>query len=213
MLAIQKLFINYNYSVRNEPIKYIVLHDVGAVSSAKNNRDYFNGGNRGSSADFFIDSNNIIQLLDYIKNNSWAVGDGKGQYGITNKNSISIEMCLEANLRPSSATVTNTIDLVQKLMLELNIPIENVLRHYDASRKLCPMSMSDNNWTLWYEFKKQLIPVVKGSIITKKVDYCLEFQKWYNNVTQTSKPLTLDGYGPKTQSAYETLGKLIKGGK
>lgn len=38
-----------------------------------------------------------------------------------------------------------------------------------------------------------------------------EFQKFYNNITQTSAPLTLDGYGPKTQKAYETLGKLIKG--
>lgn len=206
MLPIQKLFIDYNYSTRNESIKYIVIHDVGAVSTAKNNRDYFNSANRGASADFFTDSNNIIQLIDYTKNFSWAVGDGKGQYGITNKNSVSVEMCLESNLKPSSATVTNTINLVQTLMKELNIPIANVVRHYDASRKLCPMSFSTNNWALWNEFKAKLTPI----IIPAKVNYCLEFQKFYNKVTQTSAPLVEDGIvGPATRAALEKLKGLI----
>lgn len=211
MLAIQKLLINYNFSVRNGAIKYICIHDVGASSSARNNRDYFNGGDRGASADFFIDSNNIIQCIDYNKNYSWAVGDGKGIYGITNNNSISIEMCLEANLRPSSTTVTNTINLTQQLMRELNIPLERVVRHYDASHKSCPHSFSDNDWTLWTDFKKQLIPVVKESITTQKVNYCLEFQKWYNKVTQTGAPLIEDGvYGNKTYLALNILEVLIK---
>ena len=156
MLVIQKMLVDYNFSVRNGPIKYICIHDVGASSSALANRNYFNSGKVGASADFFIDSKNIIQIIDYIKNYSWAVGDGASKYGIANNNSISIEMCLEANLKPSILTVTNTINLVQKLMHELNIPIERVVRHYDASRKSCPHSFSDNNWQLWHEFKKQL---------------------------------------------------------
>jgi N-acetylmuramoyl-L-alanine amidase len=213
-MEIQKQFIDYNYSPRNEKIEYIIIHDVGAISTAKNNRDYFAGGNRGASADFFVDSNNIIQLIDYTKNFSWAVGDGKGQYEITNKNSISIELCLEANLRPSSATVTNTINLVRKLLVDLNLTQEKVLRHYDASRKNCPQSMSADNWSLWHEFKKQLVPVVKESITTQKVNYCLEFQKWYNKVTQTGSPLIEDGkWGNKTFAAINTMESLIKGGK
>jgi len=43
-----------------------------------------------------------------------------------------------------------------------------------------------------------------------KVDYCKEFQEFYNKVTQTSAPLELNGYGPLTQKAYEAMGKLIK---
>ena len=42
------------------------------------------------------------------------------------------------------------------LMKELNIPIERVVRHYDASRKNCPASMSQNSWALWNTFKKRL---------------------------------------------------------
>lgn len=46
-----------------------------------------------------------------------------------------------------------------------------------------------------------------------KVDYCKEFQMFFNKVTQTGAPLTLDGYGPKTEEAYQKLGKLIRGEK
>lgn len=156
MLEIQKKFIKYNFSKRNEAIKYIVIHDVGAVSTALNNYNYFNSGNRGSSADFFVDTNNIIQLIDYNKNYSWAVGDGKGKYGITNRNSISIEMCLESNMKPSEKTVQNTLELVRFLMKELNIPVERVVRHFDASRKNCPQSFSGNNWEQWHSFKNKI---------------------------------------------------------
>ena len=41
-------------------------------------------------------------------------------------------------------------------MSELNIPIERVVRHFDASRKNCPASMSANNWAEWYKFKEML---------------------------------------------------------
>lgn len=156
MLAIQKLFINYNFSNRSEKIKYIVVHDVGAHSTARNNRDYFAGGNRDASADFFIDSTNIIQTIDYNQHYSWAIGDGAGKYGKTNGNSVSMEMCLEANLKPSTSTVNNTIDLVKYLMKALNISADNVVRHYDCSHKNCPGSFSANNWSAWTDFKKQL---------------------------------------------------------
>lgn len=41
-------------------------------------------------------------------------------------------------------------------MKQLNIPIERVVRHYDASRKNCPASMSGNDWKLWADFKNRL---------------------------------------------------------
>lgn len=156
MLSIQKQLINYNFSKRNGGIKYIVVHDVGAVSSAQNNRDYFAGGNRNASADFFVDSNNIIQIIDYHNNYSWAVGDGRGRNGITNGNSVSIEMCLESNMQPSQKTIQNTLDLVKYLMNELNVPIDRVVTHNMASGKNCPQSFSANNWAKWHEFKAGL---------------------------------------------------------
>ena len=50
----------------------------------------------------------------------------------------------------------NAVELTKYLMKELNIPLEKVVRHYDASRKNCPASMSKNGWALWDTFKKSL---------------------------------------------------------
>jgi len=167
MLPIQKLLINYNSTARSETPKYIIIHDVGEISTARNNRDYFAGGNRNASADFFVDSNNIIQAIDYYTRYSWAVGDGGGKYGKTNGNTVNIEMCLESDHMPSAQTVQNTIDLTKYLMSELGIPINNVQRHYDCSFKNCPHCFSANNWQKWYEFKARLggtaIPISRST--------------------------------------------------
>lgn len=151
--------IAYNRSNRtNEAIKYIVVHDTGNTSKgagAENHYNYFNGGNRGSSADFFVDDKQIMCVNDYKKYYTWHCGDGRGKYGITNSNSVGVEMCINSDGDRQKA-LDNTVKVVKELMKELNIPIERVVRHYDASRKLCPATMSDNNWAEWYEFKKHL---------------------------------------------------------
>jgi len=154
MLNIQEQFINYNKSVRNLKPIYIVIHDTGSPGgTAQNNHDYFGGGDRGASADYFIDSNNIIQIIDTDNYYSWQVGDGHGAYGISNSNSVGIEMCIGSDSMPTDATANNTIDLVKLLMNKYGIGIDNVVRHYDASRKSCPNSFMANNWSKWYEFK------------------------------------------------------------
>ncbi len=158
MIKIEKRQISYNYSKRNSEIKYIVIHDTGNKSAGANadaHFKYFDGGNRNSSADFFVDDKKILQVNDYKKFYTWQVGDGKGKYGITNQNSIGIEICINADGDYNKAFL-NAVELTKHLMKELNIPIENVVRHYDASRKKCPASMSENGWEKWTEFKKAL---------------------------------------------------------
>jgi N-acetylmuramoyl-L-alanine amidase CwlA len=41
-------------------------------------------------------------------------------------------MCLESDWSIAEVTLKRTIWLTQKLMAEYDIPIENVLRHYDV---------------------------------------------------------------------------------
>ena len=145
MLDIQKQFINYNKSSRSANPIYIVVHDTGSPNStAQNNHDYFAGGDRSASADYFVDSNNIIQIIDTDNFYSWQVGDGGGKYGISNKNSVGIEMCIGSDSMPTDATINNTIDLVRYLMSKYGISIDNVVRHYDASHKICPNCFSTN---------------------------------------------------------------------
>lgn len=157
-MNIIKKQIAYNRSKRSSAIKYIVIHDTGNKSkgaNASSHFNYFNGGDRQSSADFFVDSEQIIQINDYKKYYTYQCGDGRGKYGITNANSIGIEICVNSDGDYQKA-YKSAIELTKYLMKELNIPIERVVRHYDASRKNCPASMSSNNWELWQKFKKLL---------------------------------------------------------
>lgn len=159
MPEIEKLQIAYNRAKRTSSIKYIVIHDTGNKSKgadANSHYRYFNGGNRNSSADFFVDDTKILQVNDYTKYQTWHVGDGKGKYGIANSNSIGIEICVNADGDYFKA-FTKTVELTRYLMKELDIPIENVVRHYDASRKNCPASMCDDNWAKWKKFKQMLL--------------------------------------------------------
>ena len=131
MLSIQRKIINYNKYPNENNIKYIVIHDSGNPSptaDAMAHYKYFSGGNRGSSAHYFVDKDNIIQIID-DKDGSWAVGDGRGKYGINNKNCISIEICIN-DMANIDKVIDHTIDLTVYLMNKHGIGIENVVRHY-----------------------------------------------------------------------------------
>ena len=158
MVSIEKKQIAYNRTKRNGAIRYIVIHDTGNKSQGANadaHFAYFNGGNRNSSADFFVDDTKILQVNDYTVYKTWHVGDGKGKYGITNKNAIGIEICVNKDGDYEKA-FSNTVELTKHLMKELDIPKERVVRHYDASRKICPASMQNENWAKWQEFQTRL---------------------------------------------------------
>ena len=150
--------IAYNRSRRPEPIRYIVIHDTGnrsAGADAMSHFQYFNTGNRDSSADYFVDGKTILQVNDYHTYYTWHCGDGKGKYGITNQNSVGIEMCINSDGDHNKA-FDNLVAVTKHLMQELNIPAERVVRHYDASRKNCPASMNNGTWSKWNEFKSMI---------------------------------------------------------
>lgn len=155
MIKINERLVKYNYSSRGgEKIKYIVIHDTGNTgkkADADAHFNYLNTGNRGASAHYFVDDKQILRVIR-DEDKSWSCGDGKGKYGITNENSIGIEMCINYD-GDFKKTYKNTIRLTKHLMKKYNIPLERVVRHYDASRKLCPNIFKDNNWKKWEEFK------------------------------------------------------------
>lgn len=76
MEEIKKKFISYNRTPRSSMVVYIVIHDTGDPgASAQNEHDYFAGGNRNACADFFVDSESIIQIIDTDNFYSWHCGD------------------------------------------------------------------------------------------------------------------------------------------
>ena len=157
-LEIVRRQMAYNCSHRVTDIAYIVIHDTGNTdrgADANRRFNYFNGGDRGSSADIFVDDHSAWIVNDYIKNYAWHCGDGHGKYGITNGNSVGVEMCINRDGNYGRA-FSNTQEIVKMLMDELKIDPDHVVRHYDASRKNCPASMSANGWAKWKEFKEKL---------------------------------------------------------
>ena len=159
-MNIIKKYIRYNYSKRQGAIKYIVVHDTGNKGRGANSLahyNFFNGGDRQSSAHYFVDDKQIIEVIDPKTNRSWHCGDGKGKKGITNDNSIGVEMCvnIDGNF---NETFKNTVELVKYLQKIYNISDDNVVRHFDASGKNCPRSLiSDHtNNHNWAEFKQLL---------------------------------------------------------
>ena len=157
-MKINENLVRYNFSSRQETkIEYIVIHDTGNTSKgadANAHFSFFNSADRQASAHYFVDDTQILRIIK-DSDKAWHCGDGKGKYGITNENSIGIEMCINID-GDFSITLDKTIELTAYLMKKYNIPIKNVVRHYDASRKVCPNIMSKNNWALWNEFKSDL---------------------------------------------------------
>lgn len=156
MSPINEKLIKVNFKpCKSRKIEYIVIHntaDPGAT--AENEFKYFSTDGREASAHYFIDDKEILRIVNDM-DIAWHVGDGQGKFGISNSNSIGIEMC---EIKGKDATIHNsTFDLVIILMKKYNVPIERVVRHYDASHKNCPRLLNlDNKWGGWTIFKNQL---------------------------------------------------------
>jgi N-acetylmuramoyl-L-alanine amidase len=139
---------------RTSDIKYIVLHyTANNGDTAKNNGDFFKNNKPKVSAHIFIDETGYCQSVDFGDTAQHCGGNLQGKandkYGIknwhgkcTNANSIGIEHCsrkdANGNYYFKQETIDNSIKLVKELMQQYNIPIENVIRHYDVTYKLCP---------------------------------------------------------------------------
>ena len=142
----------------NRKIEYIVIHYVGAVSSALNNAKYFFDTYRGASAHYFIDENDIYRVVQ-DEDIAWHCGTNGEYYSeARNSNSIGIEMCCFYNngiIDVSENVINRTIELTKELMRVYNISNENVIRHYDVTRKNCPAPLV-NEEVRWLNFQNRL---------------------------------------------------------
>lgn len=158
-MEIIKDITNTNRTIsNNRKIEYLVIHYVGAVSTARNNANYFKNTYRGASAHYFVDDKEVVQVVE-DKDIAWHCGNDVYYCGARNSNSLSIEMCCyrmeNGNLNITAVTEARAIELAKELMKKYNIPISNVVRHYDVTRKNCPAPfVSDQK--RWDNFKKKL---------------------------------------------------------
>lgn len=155
----------YSGSISRLNDGYIVIHYVGALGSAKQNCQYFAGGNRGASAHFFVDFNGDVYQSVELYNSAWHCGSSTGYKHpkCRNTNSIGIELCCRTTGDPNKddknwyfedATVKSAIELTKELMAKYKIPADHVLRHFDVTGKICPAPYYFNTGKhTWAEFQ------------------------------------------------------------
>lgn len=167
-MEINKYLTKRNYTKMNNPnrVKYIVIHYVGALSGAEANCHYFYSTYRGASAHYFVGYQGEIWQCVEDADMAWHCGSGHHTY--KNENSIGIEMCVRKKSTKTmyatdkdwyfeDATVDATVELTKMLMKKYNVPVENVIRHYDVSGKICPNPYVYNNTKhTWAEFKERI---------------------------------------------------------
>ena len=171
-------------------VKYIVVHYLGVVGQN------FELWNNGYGATFTIAWNgDVYWTADYTAV-TWQCGgsiqgdskDGDGVaphrfYGkCTNYNSVSIENCVKRTDGKyegddnddkwyfTEETQESLVWAVSKMMDDLNIPIDRVIRHFDVTGKICPNPYvrengRNGNWT-WEQFKANLAQYRKDGTIT-----------------------------------------------
>jgi len=203
--------IKYNRTAKKrtkKDIKAIVIHytaNYGEKADGKAHFNYFNGADRNSSADVFIDDHSIWKINDWTKYYSWAIGDGNGKYGWTNSNTISIEMCVNKDGN-FNKMIENTIKYIRYLHSEGYTT--TLIRHYDASRKLCliyfvDLKISGHNkaYTDFRNkvFQKEVKPVAKDI-------YDYESLKWLHD----KKFIIGTNYNSSKQFNCEQIAIILK---
>lgn len=189
MNIIYRTGTNCTTYLKNRPHTFIAIHYVASVTAKKgtalNVAAWFaNPQNRNGSADWIVDDELIVCYNNDPNRYCWAVGDdsrrnskGGRLYGLAkNRNTVSIEICNgsrsgkvgQANnpdLYFTDAAIQNALELAAYLMKKHNIPIENVVRHYDISGKFCPgiigWNTNSGSDAEWIKFKARLKQMVE----------------------------------------------------
>ena len=144
---------------RSQQIKFIVVHfTANDGDTAIGNCKYFSREIAKASAHYFVDENSIWQSVN-DKDTAYHVGAKKYYNEVRNSNSIGIEMCSRKDpggkYYIEEKVIDNAVNLTKELMQKYNIPVDNVYRHYDVTRKLCPEPFVKNE-SLWKEFKERI---------------------------------------------------------
>ena len=204
---------NYGGSRNVNTIKYIVMHyTANNGDTAIGNGNYFKNNVVKASAHYFVDEKNVLQSVpdNYV---AWHCGAVIYKHKeCRNANSIGIELCSYKDSKGqyyfSDATVENAVTLVKELMKKYNIPIDNVIRHYDVTGKTCPAPFV-NNSTLWTNFKTKLLSgVIPNTTVTNFV-----LNQWGCKLTEIERLAYIPMEGTKGETLTAAAGRAKWNGR
>lgn len=149
---------------RSRKINFIVIHyTAGNNDTAKGNGVYFNENDVKASAHYFVDENEIVQSVpdDVV---AWHCGASKYYHAdCRNGNSIGVEICTKKSKNGvyylDTKAMDNAATLIFYLMEKYQIPLDNIVRHYDVTHKDCPAPMVGEGESIWNLFKERIMEV------------------------------------------------------
>lgn len=202
---------------RVSDIKYIVIHyTANDGDKAISNCNYFQSQGRNASAHYFVDENEVWQsVLD--GDTAWHCGTSYGYKHsyCRNNNSIGIELCSRKNSNGTyyilQEVVDNAVELTKELMDLYNIPVDNIVRHYDVTGKICPAPFVENE-DLFQSFKNDLLKKEdeKSSISEEEVYMKISRVYEYKDNKMEFEVINQDGYNyVKVRDLAELLGKTV----
>lgn len=164
---------NYGSKRATSKIKYLVVHytaNDGDTDEA--NAKYFKNNVVKASAHYFVDDDSVTQSVhdNYVAwhcggnrySNYKTTGGAKYYKKCTNTNSIGVELCdtvKNGEYGFGDKTVNNAIELIKDKMEQYNIPIGNVIRHFDVTGKICPAPLIEEK--AWNNFKSKIASKIK----------------------------------------------------
>lgn len=136
--------------------KSITIHSTGNPrSTPQNERDWLMNPNnkRWASWHVCVGDSYAIEAIP-INERALHAGHAKG-----NTESIGIEM-VETGDRQK--VISNTVKLTAELLRKCNLTTDDVVRHYDWSKKNCPRILNYEGWKGWIKFKVLLKAEMEG---------------------------------------------------
>jgi len=179
----------WRYSAGGNSPRYIVIHYTANDAPARNeaNNVMYNNDGRQASAHFYSDGSGTIYQVMELTDTAYAVGawDGATQL-IGNRESVSIEVCNDGG-RFTVDEIAELRWLVRRLMAQLGIDADHVVRHFDChtGRKECPLYYSGFNNAEW----ETLRDTITREDVTMQVNDIMVYPVAYQelNGKQTNK--------------------------
>lgn len=196
--------------------RFITIHETDNQSKGAdaNAHGRLQQNGYGSSWHYSVDDKRIVQSFEHSAQ-CWHSGMGRDN---GNLNSIAIEICVNSDGNFKKA-VENTVWLVKKIMLEENISLSNIVRHFDWSGKNCPRNLiNGSKGVTWIDFKnrlseKSVVKPIPSSGVTvfrlgNKGNAVKVFQQKLIKLGYKMSPYGADGsYGKTTEKAVRSFQK------
>lgn len=194
--------ISNNNSYAGQTPVYIVIHNTDNYAKGANAKAHakaqHDGNFKGYSAHVYVDDTEAYQALPYNRG-AWHVGVNYGGrlFGtVNNRNSVGIEMCVQAGYNYEKA-FQNTVQVCKQLMKQLGIPADRVVQHYDVCAKNCPSAIrAKGDWNRF----KQLIGAKNATPTVDK--YYRTRKSWTDSKSQIGAYKSLENAKKEWKRGY-----------